>query len=337
MLRRFNDRVRTAVTRVVEAIEAQNAEWWARDRRQFAPCEFWDRMWDGDAVPRPIPAGAKVTFFLGPWSNLAALAFALLACLSAVFRPFDPCVEAWDFAGEVRTAKAVVTESRPSKASVNRDRVHRIESNFEVDGVTTTAVSYRTGLGLPVGTAVTVEYPSGRPDRGRIRGLRRNPMGWIATAVLAGFAAFPACFLIGVIMYQSVQLDWFRRGVARVGTLKSVDVLGGGDDVSYRCHFEVDVGGTTFERSVTTWDRCGLPSVGRSILLLHRPGPFGGDWRIVKWPNNPPPLLRLDSDGELRLSNTGRWLAFGKAVSFAAVSLLTAAAFFLGPPALFRR
>lgn len=99
--------------------------------------------------------------------------------------------------------EAKVVDCRETGAEINDREVYENHYKFFTpDGLEHEDFSYSTGIELNPGANVTVEYPSGKPEMSRIKGMRRQQFGLLVLFVLI----FP---LIGLI----IVFFAFRSGV----------------------------------------------------------------------------------------------------------------------------
>jgi hypothetical protein len=110
------------------------------------------------------------------------------------------------FRGPLDTAPGAVTESRPTGSSENRRQIHEIHYTFMTpDEHTHQGVCYSLGLPMSAGEKVTVEYPAGRPETSRIKGMR--------TGMFGAFVLFVAIFPAVALVLVAIGLRSGRRGL----------------------------------------------------------------------------------------------------------------------------
>lgn len=131
------------------------------------------------------------------------------------------------FRGPLESAPALVTaalETNFSEGGRRRQsgtprkgaRIYAYDYQFTQGGQNFQGTSYRTGQGAREGDRVTAEFPAGRPDRSRLRGMRRAPFG----PVIAFVFVFPAVGLAFV-------LPSLWRGWRNIGLLTSGEITAG--------------------------------------------------------------------------------------------------------------
>lgn len=88
-----------------------------------------------------------------------------------------------EFRGKLETVTGIVSSEEKTRASEGGDDhtegtpIYAYRYTFNLDEKNYEAVSYRTGSGARAGDTVTVEFPEGKPELSRIRGMRRAVFG----------------------------------------------------------------------------------------------------------------------------------------------------------------
>ena len=154
--------------------------------------------------PRPVPMGVRLAALVGGAMTQFGWAFFGfgLVFFWALF-PAAEMVSLMVFRGERETAPGTVVECKETNSKENETRVYAIHYAFTAsDGVERRGVSYATGERRLAGSAVTVEYPKGRPSASRIQGFRRS--------TFSVWASFVAIFPLVGLAFILVGL---RRGI----------------------------------------------------------------------------------------------------------------------------
>lgn len=148
--------------------------------------------------PRPVPMGVRLSALVGGAMTQFGWAFFGfgLVFFWALF-PAAELVSLMEFRGERETAPGTVVECKETNSKENETRVYAIHYAFTAsDGVERRGVSYATGEQRLAGSAVTVEYPKGKPSASRIQGFRRSTF-----SVWASFVAiFPLVGLAFILV-----------------------------------------------------------------------------------------------------------------------------------------
>lgn len=176
--------------------------------------------------PRPVPLSLRGRLLLGGVGQLGwlLLGFGLVFVWIFALNADVGCIR---FAGTLETAPGRITRVERTRASEGGGEhskgtpVYAHAYAFRgPDGAEREGVSYRTGRGPDVGAAVTVEFPAGRPDVSRIRGMR--------SAIFGPWAVFPVIFpLVGLLLvlgglwHGSRIAALLARGHLAAATLRS--------------------------------------------------------------------------------------------------------------------
>lgn len=132
-----------------------------------------------ESPPRTVGPGLTIRLLLGGWVPQFGWAFVFFGMIFVwLFDGVGGVIEARQFAGEKVNMPGEVTASRETSFTVNSRRVYEISYNFSLpSGVRTQGVSYASGVDLPVGEQVRVEFVAGNPRLSRIVGMRTTPGG----------------------------------------------------------------------------------------------------------------------------------------------------------------
>jgi hypothetical protein len=132
----------------------------------------------GVATYRNIPISTKCSILFGGFKNqfgwlffgfglIFFWAFAMNSDLSFLY-----------YTGEIVTIKGIATKSIKIDASEGEVTVIKNYYKFKTEsGLEFEGCSYATGRGIQAGEAITVEYPEGKPQYSRIKGMRRQVFG----------------------------------------------------------------------------------------------------------------------------------------------------------------
>ncbi len=145
--------------------------------------------------PRDVPHLVRWANLFGGFHNqFGWLWLGITAALGWFFLPFADFEGLYRFRGPLETAEGTVVASREANLSINDTPVYGQDYRFVgPDGVERKGTSYATGEQLPPGTRVTIEFPAGRPEISRIRGMRRGKFpieGWVGVLVLGALVVF---------------------------------------------------------------------------------------------------------------------------------------------------
>jgi hypothetical protein len=132
--------------------------------------------------PRDVPLSLRLHMILGGafaqcgWLFLAiGLAVAWFIVEAADFASL------WQFYGKLESTRGTVLRSEETNYTENEQRVYEVHYQFVHDKHPYLGTSYSRVRPPAVGAAVTVEFPVGRPERSRIKGMRSNMAApWIA-------------------------------------------------------------------------------------------------------------------------------------------------------------
>jgi len=150
--------------------------------------------------PRSVPLSVRLRILLGGFLNqfgwiffgfglVFVWAFTLNADLTSWYR----------FRGQLETSEGKVIDCKKTLYSEGGSKhskgtpVYEIHYDFTTaDGTEYKGLSYITGKQFELGQKVTIEYPQGKPQTSRIKGMRQKPVGL--------FGIFPVVFpMIGLL------------------------------------------------------------------------------------------------------------------------------------------
>ena len=171
--------------------------------------------------PRPVPMGVRLSALVGGATTQFGWAFFGFGLIFFwVFFPAVELVSLVEFRGEVETVPGTVVECKETNCKENETRVYAIHYAFTAsDGVERRGVSYATGDPRREGSAVTVEYPKGKPSASRIQGLRRSTFS-VWTSFVAVFPLVGLAFIV-VGLKRGIKANrLLAHGKLGHGTLK---------------------------------------------------------------------------------------------------------------------
>lgn len=153
--------------------------------------------------PRTVPLLVRTKVLLGGFFTQFGCFFLGFGMIFVWAFTLNADLTGWyQFRGRLETAKGTVLHSEATSFSVGGSE-HRkgtpVYANhysfLGSDRIEYEGVSYQKGRGLQKDQTVEVEYPQGKPETSRIRGMRSSPMGlWGLMPVI--FPLFGICFII---------------------------------------------------------------------------------------------------------------------------------------------
>jgi hypothetical protein len=178
--------------------------------------------------PRNVPLSVRLRVLFGGALNQAGWfffgfglafvwAFTLNADLTSWYR----------FRGQLDTAQGKVIYSKKTLFSKGGSKhskgtpVYAIHYAFtNPDGTEYKGLSYKTGKQLNEGKTVTIEYPQGKPQTSRIKGMRQKPVGFFGIFPVV-FPMIGLLFIIGGIKKGIKANRLLTLGEQTTGQLKS--------------------------------------------------------------------------------------------------------------------
>lgn len=138
------------------------------------------------AVPRSVPLSARICALFGGFMNQFGWAFFGFSLIFVWIFALDVLVSDLQFRGTLAPGQAVIERVQATSAKENRSRVYAHFFQFSHEGKSYQARSYATGLELPVGTQVPIEFKPEEPNLARITqaGFRAAPFGHLVLLVL---------------------------------------------------------------------------------------------------------------------------------------------------------
>ncbi len=138
---------------------------------------------------RNITISAKSAVLFGGILNQLGWIFLSAGLISVWVVAMNADLSFIHFTGKIETVEGVATHSFKTKVSDDGDPVFENHYKFKTkEGIEYNDFSYAVDQDIESGTAITIEYPKGKPQYSRIIGMQRNIYG--AVAVL-----FPIPFL----------------------------------------------------------------------------------------------------------------------------------------------
>ncbi len=263
-------------------------------------------------APRAVPWSLAAVELLGDALTQFGLAFAGFGLIFVWIFAAHADLAGWHtYAGALETASAAVEDCAPTAFHVGGRRradsavVYANRYSFTAPpGATFRGVSYAVG-DCAAGRSVTVEWPAGRPQDSRLRGMRSQPLPPFAAIVLV----FPAVGAVFLALGLREGLKDVR--LLRDGTLAEATVSGRRPTtltVNHRRVWEVDLSFRT-ER--------GAPAAGTA--KTDRPEALeGGPVKLLYLPDDPrvvvplaalPQTAAVDDVGQWRAAPFGRTAA----------------------------
>jgi hypothetical protein len=192
------------------------------------------------------PIGFLGWFFLG-FGMIFVWIFAMKSDPAAV----------WAFRGELASAPGTVIATDDTHYSEGGSEhgggtpVYAHRYRFTFQGRQYEGVSYRLGAQAEANTTVTVEFPQGRPERSRIRGMRSAPCGAFVLFVVL-FPVVGLLFVLGKLHYGWRNLYLLKYGQLAQGKLvcKEPTNTSINDQTVYKLTFEFDTNRGTVARVV---------------------------------------------------------------------------------------
>lgn len=174
---------------------------------------------DVQDISRRVPLSARLAVRLGNlWSLIGWGVFGFTMIFGWMILATADLTFGLQFAGDLETAPAEVTEVEKTSMSENERKIHAVGYRFTgPDGQVRQGVSYTFAPPEP-GEAVTVEFPRDDPETSRITGMRHKPF----PGFLAVFLLFPLAGWVVVMVGWSKggkNLRLLRTGVLTRGRL----------------------------------------------------------------------------------------------------------------------
>ena len=258
--------------------------------------------------PRPVPMGVRLAALVG--GAMTQFGWAFFGFGLVFFWALFPAVELVslvEFRGERETAPGTVVECKETNSKENETRVYAIHYAFTAsDGVERRGVSYATGERRLAGSAVTVEYPKGRPSASRIQGFRRSTFSvwasFVAIFPLVGLAFILVGLRRGIKANRLLAHGKLGHGVLKDKQPTSVTV---NDQRVWKLVFEFRADdGRTYETTVKTHETRLLEDEAQERLLYD---PWDPNYVTVL--DNLPGSPAIDEAGHLKSASPLRGLA----------------------------
>ncbi len=175
--------------------------------------------------PRHVPWSTRLIVLFGSgFQSIGWLLFGFGMILVFIFGSSADLSSVLAFRGPQETAEGVVVSNEKtgwSEGGRRRGRgtpIYQHNYTFQINGVTQRGVSYSKGKALTVGQTVQIEYPKGRPEISRIRGMRTGPLGPKAWLVLI-FPLAGLCLAVPGLFGGWRKLSLLTRGGLARGRL----------------------------------------------------------------------------------------------------------------------
>jgi hypothetical protein len=209
----------------------------------------------------------------------------------------DPAAT-WAFRGTLLSAPGMVTSADNTHFSEGEDgpTIFSYRYHFDYAGKSYEGQSYQPGAPAEAGMAVVVEFPEGRPERSRIRGMQSAPMPAFALFVIL-FPLIGSLFVVGRWRagWRNVQL--LKHGHLTHGKLVSQEATNTtiNDQRVYKLTFEFDTdAGHSSRISVNTHETQRLLDDPLETLLYDPTRPTRGT-TLDHLPGEP----TIDEQGEI--------------------------------------
>jgi hypothetical protein len=214
----------------------------------------------------------------------------------------DPTAR-WAFRGELVSVPGTVIDTHDTHFRQGEDgpSIYAYRYQFTYEGQSYDGVSYREGAQAEAEVAVTVEFPPGRPERSRIRGMHSAPVPAFALFVVL-FPLIGMLFVVGRWRsgWRSVRL--LKHGSLAEGKLVSQEATGTtiNDQRVYRLTFafETDLGQQA-QIVVKTHETQRLLDDALETLLYDPTRPSCGTTM-----DHLPGLPRIDERGQIAVHST---------------------------------
>ena len=256
-------------------------------------------------APRAVPATVCARLLFGGFMNQFGWFFVGFGMIFVwVFAAAADFSGVHAFRGELETTPGTIDGSEQTSYSEGGSEhtdgtpVFAVRYTFtDADENEYAGMSYQTGTGLDAGTAVTVEYPRGRPEMSRIRGMRRAPFGpWVAFVLI--FPLIGAVFVLNGLRRGMRGLRLLKHGDGAFGTLKRKEATN--VQVNDRTVYELTFAftardGQTYEMIAKSHHPERLEDERRE-LLMYDPGRPARAVLLDALPGSP----RIDEYGQVR-------------------------------------
>ena len=147
----------------------------------------------GVATYRNIPISTKCSILFGGFKNQFGWSFFGFGLIFFWAFAMNSDLSFLHYTGEIITIEGTATNSIAIDASEGNIPVIENHYKFKTeDGLEFEGFSYATGRSIQSGKAITIEYPEGKPQYSRIKGMRRQIFG----AVVLWVVLFPFIGLI---------------------------------------------------------------------------------------------------------------------------------------------
>jgi hypothetical protein len=137
-------------------------------------------MWqEHGSTPRSVSLATRLAIANGGVLGFMGWMFLGIGLVAVqAFGVFGTIAGMWHFSGDVAEAPGTYEGSSGTSTEINDTPVYAHRYRFVADdGREYGGQSYSTGSWSPPGATITIEYPVGRPEVSRIRGLRDSIVG----------------------------------------------------------------------------------------------------------------------------------------------------------------
>jgi hypothetical protein len=126
--------------------------------------------------PRHVPLSLRLGMLFGGFHNVFGWFFFGFGMIFYWVFAAQADFESFYFTGDLTQVRGRVTAAEKMNYKVNKKSVYGIEYEFQSNGQTYRGKSFSTGVDYQAGRSVTIEHPTGTPERSRIEGTRNAPM-----------------------------------------------------------------------------------------------------------------------------------------------------------------
>jgi hypothetical protein len=126
---------------------------------------------------RSIPFPLRCQLLFGGVLNLLGWIFFGFGLVFFWVFALNADISSLSFRGEMETVHGIVTRSKKTRASENRQPVYANYYSFTANGKQFEGVSFATGRQLSSGETVKIQYLKNEPSKSRIERMRQKPFG----------------------------------------------------------------------------------------------------------------------------------------------------------------
>ncbi|NQT76408.1 MAG: DUF3592 domain-containing protein [Bacteroidetes bacterium] len=139
----------------------------------------------GVATHRNIPVSTRCRILFGGFKNQFGWAFFGFGMIFFWGFAMNSDLSFLYYTGEIIRVEGIATHSFEIDATEGNVTVIENHYKFKTeDGLEFEGISYATGRSIQAGNTITIEYPEGKPQYSRIKGMRRQIFGAVALWVV---------------------------------------------------------------------------------------------------------------------------------------------------------